>query len=159
MTKRTIAILLFISLAFNLAVLGSILWIRLNHKACPAEIPQSGHHRIVLPPHLQNDHVMWSPEIRELHSEFNKSKIELMRELAKDPIDATNITAIIDNSLAAQGSLERALAHRLLEIRKQMSAAEAQEYFSSRAEQMKKRSQAFKHKYNRRRNNEKNNPN
>ena len=102
---------------------------------------------------------MWNPEIRALHQHFNESKIELMRELAKDPIDETNITAIIDNSLAAQGSLERALAHRLLEIRKQMSAAEAQEYFSARADQMKQRSQAFKHKYNRRKDNEKDNRN
>ena len=158
MTKRTIAILLFISLAFNLAVLGSILWIHFG-RACPARAPHSRYHRIALPSHLQDDHAMWNPEIRELHSEFNKSKIELMRELAKDPINATNITAIIDNSLAAQGSLERALAHRLLEIRKQMSAAEAEDYFSARAEQMKQRSQAFKHKYNRRRNNEKDNRN
>lgn len=158
MTKRTIVILLFISLAFNLAVLGSILWLRFS-RTCPARAPHSRYQRIALPSHLQDDQVMWNPEIRALHQHFNESKIELMRELAKDPIDETNITAIIDNSLAAQGSLERALAHRLLEIRKQMSAAEAQEYFSARADQMKQRSGAFKHKYNRRKDNEKDNRN
>ncbi len=158
MTKRTVLILLFISLAFNLAVLGSILWLRFS-RTCPAGALQSGHPRIDLPPHLQDAHVMWSPEIRTMHSHFNESKIELMRELAKDPIDETNITAIIDNSLNAQGTLEHALAQRLLDIRKQMTAAEAEEYFSSRAQQMNRRTQAFRQQYNRRQKDEKNNRN
>ena len=112
-----------------------------------------------LPPHLQDAHAMWNPEIRELHSSFNESKIELMRELAKNPINEENINAIIDSSMEVQGSLERALAHRLLEIRKQMSAAEAEDYFSSRAENMQERIQAFRHKSNRRKTDEKDNRN
>ncbi len=158
MTKRTITILLFVSLAFNLAVFGSILWVRFIRK-CPAGNPQRIQQRTALPPHLQDAHVMWSPEIRELHTAFNDSKIELMRELAKDPINEASIVAITGSSLDAQSSLEQALAHRLLDIRKQMSAAEAHDYFTSRAARMQQRTKAFKHKYNRRRQDEKDNDN
>ncbi|MDY0230149.1 MAG: periplasmic heavy metal sensor [Candidatus Cloacimonadaceae bacterium] len=158
MTKRSIVILLFVSLAFNLAVLGSILWIHYG-RACPQRVPHVREHMTKLPPHLQDAHAMWNPEIRELHSSFNESKIELMRELAKNPINEENINAIIDSSMEVQGSLERALAHRLLEIRKQMSAAEAEDYFSSRAENMQERIQAFRHKSNRRKTDEKDNRN
>lgn len=159
MTKRSIVILLFVSLAFNLAVLGSILWVHFSRAACPAETPLGRLQRTALPQHLHDGHMMWSPEIRQLHTHFNDSKIELMNELAKDPINETDITAIIDSSLDAQSSLERALGYRLLDIRKQMSAAEAEDYFSSRARQMKQRTQAFKHRYNRRRTDEKDNRN
>ncbi|MCB5254063.1 MAG: hypothetical protein RBR69_09265 [Candidatus Cloacimonadaceae bacterium] len=159
MTKRSIIILLFVSLAFNLAVLGSILWVHFSRIACPAETPYGRQARTALPPHLHNVPTMWSPEIRQMHTRFNDSKIELMNELAQDPIDETNIIAIIDSSLDAQSSLERALGYRLLDIRKQMNAAEAEDYFSSRAKQMKQRTQAFKHRYNRRRTDEKDNRN
>lgn len=158
MSKRSITILLFISLAFNLAVVGSMLWVRYT-RICPAPASQRMHQKRDLPPHLQDARLMGSPEISELHKQFGDGKLKLMRELAKDPIDEEYITTIIDSSLNTQSSLERALGNRLLDIRKQMSAAEAEDYFSSRADQMEQRTKAFRHKHHRRPKDEENNPN
>jgi hypothetical protein len=156
MSKRLIVILLFVSIAFNLAVLGSILWLHFgrNH---PPKPPVQRFSRIPLPPNIE--HMNWDPELRELRTRYDDTKIQLLRELAMDPIDENTIIAILDSSLTVQNSLERELGYRLLELRKQMSAEEAEAYFNARALQMEQRIQAIKDTFRRRRKHEEDNCN
>jgi len=86
-------------------------------------------------------------ELQALHAKFNQTKITLMEELAKDPINETRINAIIDSTVSVQNQLERRLGLRVLEYRKTLTAQEAKEQFQKRAEFLKERSNDF-HNHN-----------
>ncbi|HCM14915.1 MAG: hypothetical protein WCY87_01365 [Candidatus Cloacimonadales bacterium] len=153
MSKRLITMLLFISLAFNLAVLGSIIWLRLH-------IPRTVHRErsrnewVRLPEHIHHDQN--DPEIRQMRVEYDNQKVNLMRSLAGDNYVEKDIIAIIDSSLTAQTNLEKELGHRLLDIRKQMSSEEAEKYFGARADMLQRRINRYRDIRNRRLEDEKN---
>ena len=142
MNKRWLLILLLISAAFNLAVLGSFVYLRGFHPR---------HHHS--PRHEWRDNDRWpgrfhkgpAPEfafgdsIRALRQGFEDTKRELMLELAKDPLDMPQIEAIITRSLNAQVALERDMADRLIRFRNTLTPEEAREHFSRRAEDMQRR--------------------
>ena len=149
-------ILLFISLSFNIAVVVSICG--LGYKACPAPPEtRSRPERLMLPPHLQD--IPWDKDIHIMRSRFDSTKVELMKELAKDPIDEETVSEIIEQSLFLQGSLEKSLGDRLLKLRRQMTPEEANAYFEGSATHMQNRMQRIKEIRNRRQNNEKDNRN
>ena len=152
MSKRLLTILLFISLAFNIAVVGSLLWLRVNFPRPPQ--PRFEHHeRIVLPDHLRS--LPWDPGFRDMRGDYDSCRIRLLRELAKDDYSEKDIKAIIDSSIVAQANLEEALGLRLLKIRNQMTAQEAEEYFGARAAQLERRGARFQNILERRQANEK----
>lgn len=135
MSKRWIVILLFISLAFNLAVIGSFLYVRLTFGTPPPHPPKGGEHfRGPMDRHGEGPLVRDNERLQSLRDEFRETKKELMRELAKDPIDETKLNTIIDSSLVAQGKLERELGNALIARRKTMTAEEAKEFFGKRIE-------------------------
>jgi len=156
MTKRLLWILLIVSLSFNLAVIISIC--HLGYRACPPPKPESPRpERVMLPPHLRE--APWDPQLRHMRSNFDSTKVELMRELAKDPIDEETVDGILQRSLELQASLESRLGDRLVDLRRQMTAEEADRYFSDSADNMQRRIQRFKDIRNRRKNHEENNRN
>lgn len=152
MSKRTLSLLLAISLAFNLAFLGSIIYL---HLRAPRRrpIPFTPVKRVELPSHIGD--VRDNPEIRQMRSQFDRIRVNLMEELAKETVDETRVLTIIDSSLAAQEELEQSLGQNLLEIRKQMSSEEAEEYFQAQARRMELRSQHINRRDLRRHNREK----
>jgi hypothetical protein len=111
----------------------------------------------MLPPHLRE--APWDPQLRHMRSSFDSTKVELMRELAKDPIDEETVDGILQRSLELQASLESRLGDRLVDLRRQMTAEEADRYFSDSADNMQRRIQRFKDIRNRRKNHEENNRN
>ncbi|PKN80853.1 MAG: hypothetical protein CVU48_00600 [Candidatus Cloacimonetes bacterium HGW-Cloacimonetes-1] len=136
MSKRWLYILLIISLAFNLAVLGSFVFIRFFMPS-PAGPPHlrgmggrgPGSERMQMwQQHCGND-----DEMIRIKSDFAESKQALMQELAKDPINEPKIKTILDSSLVIHSSLERRLGQRLLTLRKTMSAEEARDFFGKSA--------------------------
>ncbi|HNQ42870.1 MAG TPA: hypothetical protein PKI59_00475 [Candidatus Cloacimonadota bacterium] len=136
MSRRLLIAILLVSLGFNLAVIGSMIWFRFI-RPCPIPPPQGR-------PPMGNVHPLpiWKQlkpdsQIPAYRAKFDSTKILLMEELAKDPIDELKIHSIIDSSLSAQNLLERHLGMSMLEIRKQMSAAEAKEHFTARAAQIR----------------------
>jgi len=153
MSKNLLTILLFISLAFNLAVLGSVFWL---HSQRPKHHPRfhERNDRPQLPEHLQE--LPWDPSLRDLRQAYDRDRILLMRELAKADYDVQLANALIDSSLSDQAQLEKALAIRFLELRSKMSRAEASEYFEARAAQIERRSNRFSRIHERRKSNEKN---
>jgi len=141
MSKRWLTILLLISAAFNLAVVGSVIYLRLT-MPCPAPPHHEGRPQMMPPQHVQaflgNDE-----EIKHMRNKFDATKENLMQELAKDPIDDQKVSEIIDSSLVAQNELERRLGQKIVAYRKTMTPEEAREHFLHRAENMKTHSQKF----------------
>ena len=140
MSKRLIIALLIISVAFNLAFLGSFIFMRYNHlrppfhphtKAMPPEREQR--------PPEDRPRVEESAAIKAKRDEFRKIKTELYTELAKDPINEARVKQILESSLVAQSSLERDLGDVLLQLRKSMSAAEAKTHFENRIKRLEQR--------------------
>ncbi|MCB5229736.1 MAG: periplasmic heavy metal sensor [Candidatus Cloacimonetes bacterium] len=142
MNKRWLTILLFISIAFNLAILGSFVYLHYIRPPYPRSMRQHWQQRTSSTPNGQfrpDSRFMFSDSTRAHRREFEDAKKELMLELAKDPVDTAKINAIVERSLAAQGKLERDLAEHLLRYRENMSPEEAKEHFTSRAQRMDRR--------------------
>lgn len=146
MSKRWLIILLLISVAFNLAVLGSMAYLSF-FRPCPAPGMRMGPPPDHPPmfgkagkgfPGFGND------SLRVMRQKFNDTKKELMTELANDPVDEARVQQIISRSLEAQAALERDLGNKLLEMRRGMTASEAKEHFSAMREHIEMRRQ-FKH--------------
>lgn len=154
MSKRMLTILLFISLAFNLAVLGSVLWLH-THLPKPPMHSRDHFERPNLPDHIKE--LPWDPQLKELRKEYDADRILLLKELAQADFQESTALALIDSSLAAQGKLEKALANRLLTLRTHMSAEEAKEYFNTRADHIEMRSKRIRNIQERRQSNEENN--
>jgi len=134
MNKKLLYILLLISLAFNLAFVGSYIYI---HATRP-------HHEFSRHRGKDHDRRGWFPfeesdSTRALRDTFMLTKKELMQELAKDPINEPAIQAIIQRSLQAQAVLETDLGKRLLELRKKQSPQEAAQFFQERIKRMDER--------------------
>jgi len=138
MSKRLLIILLLVSFSFNLAVVGSFIYLQSTR---PPRHPHNWHHRGPDSPRDQDGpgpRFMFTDSTRALHTCFQDTKRELMLELAKDPVNMTQIEAIISRSLSTQAQLERDLADRLIRFRKAMSPDEAREHFTRRAEEIKR---------------------
>jgi hypothetical protein len=135
MSKHLLTILLLISVALNAGIIGGMLVMgvyRQNHDIHHYRDSMENrdpHERDYFYPRVFEDE-----NIKALRDTFRFTKDELMLELARENVDEAAIRAIIEESVNAQGSMERALGAKLLELRKTMSADEAEEYFTRRLE-------------------------
>lgn len=137
MSKRWLTALLLISISFNLALVGSALYLRLT-MPCPVPPPNADHDHMQ-PMNREHGFMSHDQEINQLREKFDNTKINLMQELAKDPVDEAKVNTIIDSSLYCQNDLEHKMGQRILAYRKTMNAAEAKEHFTRRAENLKNR--------------------
>lgn len=147
MSKRLMTILLLFSLFLNLGIMAGFVVMKIyrqnhiSHHYRPGPPFERGQERPELPE-------FGDPEVIKLRNDFYAIKKELMQEMAKDPVNETEILSIIERSIQAQSELEHAMGQKLLEHRKNLSAQEAQEHFSARLERMKR----FEERRNNRRN-------
>ncbi len=135
-SKRWLIIILLISVSFNLAVIGSFIYLHWFHPHPQPPVKEAemrGPHPPFGHPPFERDE-----EIGKLRNQFENIKHSLMLELAKDPVDMTIVNVLIDSSLVAQNNLERRLAERMVAYRKTLTAEEAKEHFQRRAEFAKK---------------------
>ncbi len=142
MNKRILATLLGISLAFNLAVAGSLIWLRITRPPRPP-MEHFRSRNNALPAHI--DPGWHNPEIINARNQFTRCKLELMQVLQQEPLDEARALAIIDSSLQNQNRLERQLGERLLNIRKQMTAEEADQYFGAHVRNMQNMQRNIRH--------------
>jgi hypothetical protein len=148
MSKHLIVILLFVSLAFNLAVLGMFIYSTAFHKMplCHPSIENRypgrddrRETRLLPEAALKN-----KDEIRKLREEFFKTRREFMQILAKDKYNEQEAQAAMEQSLQAQDRLERKLGASLIEVRKNMDPAEAKKFFEHRMRRTDRRTGAFR---------------
>lgn len=141
MSKRWLIILLLISASFNLAVMGSFIYLRSTRPPFPPGPPKEWGHRGPGPGKGRGGPgpmFEFGDSTQVLFERFDKVKLEMMRELAKDPLDMTRLDTIVNRSLGAQADLERDLVDRLIRFRKSLTPEEAKEHFTRRAEEMER---------------------
>ncbi|HNV92695.1 MAG TPA: hypothetical protein P5518_01130 [Candidatus Cloacimonas sp.] len=148
MSKRWLIAILLISVSFNLAFIGSIIYLHYIHPF--PKPPMENEHRQASRPPFGPPPFERDEEIRNLRKNFEDIKHSLMLELANDPVDMKKVNALIDSSLIAQNILEQKLAERMVAYRKTLSAEEAKEHFLRRAEFVKNHSNRQRKSQNRR---------
>ncbi len=135
MNKRWLTILLLVSLAFNLAILGSFVFIRIymGRMGCPPPPSPDGRKGGFLPPPML-DKLRNDEGFQAIKHSLDEKRRELMTELAKDPIDEPRIQGILSETLSAQTAFEQKMGEELLNLRKEMTPEEARDFFARRAE-------------------------
>lgn len=137
MSKRLIMILLFVSLAFNLAVLGMFLYRAVYFRAplCSQDNRFSGEmmeHR-----YSKSDRDKERPEftlanrdeIKKLRSEFMQKRRAFVNILSKQTLNEQEALTAMQASLAAQNALEQKVGTSMLELRKKLTPEQAKDYF------------------------------
>ena len=138
--RRWLITLLLISLAFNLAILGSYLYFKSTH-------PRGGSYWNKNAPALRRDNYgprdnpAFSDTTRALWREFAEIKAEFMKELAKDPLDMDALDDLLARTLANQAILENHMAERLIRHRQSLTPEEAKEFYTARYEEIIQRRQ------------------
>jgi hypothetical protein len=143
MSKRWIEILLIISLAFNLAVLGMFIYTAAFHKPLftpPGWQQQGGRNQNYGENHAKRmdpDAMLQNKEeIKQLREAFQQSRKDFIQTMSKDNFNLQEARAAMEKSLAAQDVLERKLGESLLNVRTKMTAAEAKRFFDHRLNRM-----------------------
>ena len=152
MSKHWIVILLFISLAFNLAVMGMFLYIHFFHRPpfCPPGMrPPMGEFRDDRQFHHRDRHkdefVMENKEeIRLMRSHFMQKRKDFMQILLKEDFNEQKAIAAMEASLTAQDSLEESIGRSLIELRKKMTPEQAKRYFEHRLDRYERRQRFFR---------------
>lgn len=140
MSKRLITILLIISFAFNVAVLGTFIYMRTSCSLRPFHRTTKEVERPAQTPNPEErPQIVENEAVIARADEFRKTRKDLYTELAKDPINEARINGIIEKSLVAQTALERELGASMLELRKNMNADEAKIHFDNRIKRLEER--------------------
>jgi hypothetical protein len=153
MSKHLILILLLVSLAFNLAVLGIFLYSGIYHRPPfrPDQMmqpwgrhePGNWHRRDSLESRLDNN-----DEIRQLRLEFMQARKAFMQVMMKDQFVEKDALAAMETSLKAQQKLEQKLGESLISLRQKLSADEAKKLFQERMDRMDRRWNHIKDRLN-----------
>jgi Spy/CpxP family protein refolding chaperone len=149
MSKRWIVILLFISLAFNLAVLIMFLHISVFHKEpffhpgfkSPSEMRDNDirdHFRRPRPEDMLEN----KDEIRKLREDFREKRREFMEIMRKDNFIEEDAIKAMEATHQAQEILEKRLGESIIEYRKKLTPTEAREYFKLREDRKNERPDA-----------------
>lgn len=123
MKNRTVKVLLFISLAFNIAFLGGGILRFIQMRKLPPI-----HKRI------KNEKVRNFMQQRKeiggpLQQEFHQAKDDFMIALSRENFDEKILSAKVDSLIAKQIKLEKAISKSMIELRQQLSPEEAKEVF------------------------------
>ncbi len=149
MSKRWIVILLLLSVAFNLAVLGSFVYLRFMMPYPPHCAPLPDRHPGEFHGRPLRRLLSEDDQFRQARRQFHENKRVFMEELLKDDIDEIALQRILENSLAAQGAMEQRIGYHMIELRKSMSAEEARQFFGRHIERMKEQTHFKSHRYRR----------
>jgi hypothetical protein len=142
MKQRWLVVVLFVSLAFNLAVMVMFAYISVYHKSPfhsmynKPGMEQWGRnpeyrHRITPKP---EEMLTNKDEIRKLKDEFKSKRRAFMETLRQENFNEEDAFKAMEASWVAQDKLEKRLGNSLIEFRKKITAREAKEYFKPREE-------------------------
>lgn len=142
MSKRLLTILLLISLAFNLAVVGRYayfeVWERphFNPSHHPRGRMENNRNR------FDKGRNNWMADCMKQGMEhcqpyrdtFQVDRTQFIETLKVANFNEANAKAALEKSLKAHANMEQALGMNLIEMRKKMTAAQAREFFDRRFE-------------------------
>lgn len=148
MSNRTLSILVVISLSFNIAFLGMFLFHRIRGPLSPHD-PRE----LNMPPELR-DFLMQSREkFKPLRDDFEQSRRILSDALAEEEYDESRLLQLLEETLQKQDVMERAMGMHLIELRKNMTPEQAENFFKKhrpRFEKIKERVEQWKERSKRR---------
>ncbi len=156
MSKKLLFIILLISLAFNLAFIGSFLYWRHqfrcdymkgpNHREMMENRNRHGdmmHHRNgpdddqpPPPPGLRRGDMGWMGNkkiVEPYRIKFDESKVEFFKALQQPVVNEEVLKQKLQTSLQNHTELEKQIGLRLIEMRKKMTAQQANEFFGRHA--------------------------
>ena len=123
MSKRALTIIVIISLAFNLAFIGTFGLIQLRRRSLLK-------HKFGPPPVLREHFRNRKEHIASFQHDFHQSKIAFIEELKKPDFNEELLNKMLENAIEKQTAMEIELGKSLIELRKEMSFEEAQRFFS-----------------------------
>ena len=123
MSKRALTIIVIISLAFNLAFIGTFGLIQFRRRSFLK-------HTFGPPPELREHFRNRKEHIAPLRYDFHQSKVDFIEELKKPDFNEELLNMMLENAIEKQTAMEIELGKSLIEIRKEMNFEEAQRFFS-----------------------------
>jgi len=123
MSKRALTIIVIISLAFNLAFIGTFGLIQLRRRSFLK-------HKFGPHPQLKEHFMMRKEHIAPLRYDFHQSKVDFIEELKKPDFNEELLNKMLKNAIEKQTAMEIELGKSLIELRKEMSFEDAQRFFS-----------------------------
>ena len=126
MSKKTIFILLIVSLAFNLAFLGTFLYHRMNFGP-----GMSGpiHGRSKLPIQCREDFRKLRKEMGEKHREYFIARRQFILSLLEEDLNEEEVLKRLENAIEKQTIKEKEIGLSFIQLRKEMTAEEAKKFF------------------------------
>ena len=155
MNKRWLLIVLFISLAFNLAVMLMFSYASIYHRPpfCPPGMRQEMNRdrdkrpEDNLKPALKKLVEENRAEMEKARKEFAQTRKDFMQTLVQDTLNVKEAEAAMDASLKSHEDLERNLGNSLINLRKNMTSEEAKAFFKERIDRMQRKSDRFRHRH------------
>jgi len=126
MSKRSVVIILIISLAFNLAFVGTFL---LHRVIMPPRFndPEMGRPR--LPVHCRDDFHKLREKMGEKHQEYFQTRREFILSLLEEDPDEQQILNKLDAAIKKQAQVEKEIGLSFIKLRKKMTSEEAKKFF------------------------------
>lgn len=154
MNKRWLIIVLFISLAFNLAVMIMFSYVSFYHKPpfcpphmrAPFEKEHSGKHKSIKNDKIREMMGEDKAEMKKYRDDFAQKRDAFMKTLTKDTLNVKEAEAAMDASLKSHEELERHLGLSLIKVRQQLTATEAKTIFKERLDRINNHKDRFRHR-------------
>ena len=126
MSKKTILILLIISLAFNFAFFGTFLYHRVNFRS---GLPGAIHGRPKLPIHCREDFRKLRKEMGEKHRDYFIARRQFILSLLEEDLNEEQVLKRLENAIEKQTIKEKEIGLSFIKLRKEMTAEEARMFF------------------------------
>jgi len=126
MSKKTILILLIVSLAFNLAFFGTFLYHRVNFGP---GIHSPIHGRPKLPKHCREDFRKLRKEMGEKHRDYFVARRQFILSLLEENLNEKEVLKKLENAIEKQTTKEKEIGLSFIQLRKEMTAEEARMFF------------------------------
>ncbi len=136
MSKRIITILLIVSLAFNIAVVTTmVLRYRRFHNNEQKEMLQHFQKMKKIHPEVHNK---YKKRIKTINEDNRKEKIKFMQELVKENPDYDYLETSVEKIQAFNSKITKNIHEEMISLRKNISYQKAQEVFGFHLKNMKK---------------------
>ena len=126
MSKKMIFTILIISLAFNLAFLGTFLYHRVNVRP---GLQGSIHGKPKLPIHCREDFREFRKEMGEKHRDYFIARRQFILSLLEENLNEEEVLKRLENAIEKQTIKEKEIGLSFIKLRKEMTAKEARMFF------------------------------
>lgn len=126
MSKKTTIIILIISLAFNLAFVGTFL---LHRMILRPGINNPMMEKPKLPIHCREDFRKLRKEVDEKHRDYLEARRRFVLSLIEEDLDEDQLLKKLDTAIEKQTLAEKEIGLSFIKLRKKMSPEEAKSFF------------------------------